>query len=158
MAPDKQKITITLRIKFVMLCKYMRKLHNGNMTHSIPETMIRSYKDLIVWQKSVLLARKVYEITEQFPSKEQFGITSQMQRAAISISSNIAEGRHRGSRKDFVKFLRIAYASANELETQIHIAKLLSHTKIFDYKELDSLLNEILRMLNSMIQKLKARS
>lgn len=77
-----------------------------------------------------------------------------MQRAAVSIASNIAEGRHRGSRKDFIRFLRIAYASATELETQILIAKQLEGTKRFDCTESENLLLETLKMLNTMLQKL----
>lgn len=79
--------------------------------------MIQSHKDLVVWQKAIQLVTEVYELTKSFPKEELFGLTSQMRRAAVSIPSNIAEDRNRGSRKDFRQFLLIAFASANELET-----------------------------------------
>lgn len=84
-----------------------------------------SYKGLIVWQKSMDLVTKVYRLTESFPREEMYGLTSQVRRAAISIPSNIAEGRLRSSRKEFRNFLFTAYASGAELETQIEIAKRL---------------------------------
>jgi len=118
--------------------------------------MIKSYKELIVWQKSIELVTLVYEITEQFPSKEIFGLTSQMRRAAISIASNIAEGRCRGTRKDFVQFLRIAFGSCAELETQILIAKNLKFLQKTD--KISSLTEEIMKILSSMIKKLTADS
>lgn len=118
--------------------------------------MIKSYKELIVWQKSIELVTLVYEITEQFPSKEIFGLTSQMRRAAISIASNIAEGRCRGTRKDFVQFLRIAFGSCAELETQILIAKNLKFLQKTD--KISSLTEEIMKILSSMIKKLTANS
>jgi len=79
------------------------------------EEEIKSYKDLVVWQKSMNLVVDIYKITENFPREEVFGLTSQMRRCAISIPSNIAEGRGRGTRKDFAQFLRIALGSADEL-------------------------------------------
>ncbi len=115
--------------------------------------MIHSYKDLIIWQKSKSLAIKIYEVTEKFPKEELFGITSQMRRAATSIPANIAEGRFRGTRRDFWHFLRIAYGSGAELETFIEIAKELPKTKSLDYTQATSLLDEIMRMLNVILTK-----
>src|SRR3989338_10859701 len=115
-----------------------------------------SYRDLIVWQKSIELVTEIYKITRKFPKEEIYGLTSQMRRCAVSISSNIAEGRNRGTKKDYVKFLRIAYGSGAELETQITICKRIEETKQQNYTTIDSLLNEVMKMLNSMIQKLKA--
>ena len=117
------------------------------------ETKLFSYKDLIVWQRSIELVIAVYELTEDFPKEELYGLTSQMRRAAISIPSNIAEGRFRGTKKDFLQFLRIAYSSGAELETQLEIAKRLRQTKDFDYSKVDSLLLEIMKMLNTIIRK-----
>jgi len=117
---------------------------------------IESYKDLVVWQRAVELVVAVYELTEQFPKQEIYGLTSQIRPAAVSIPSNIAEGRHRGTRKDFVNFLRIAYGSAAELETQLTIAQQLSKTKILSYTRTSELLEEVLKMLRSMIYKLKS--
>jgi len=115
--------------------------------------MINSYKELIVWQKSIELVVAVYDLTAQFPKEEIYGLTSQMRRSAVSIPSNIAEGRSRGTKKDFTQFLRISYGSGAELETQIIIAKRLLGTKYLDYSKVDILLNETMKMLNVMIGK-----
>ena len=115
---------------------------------------INSYKELTVWQKSVKLVVELYLLTEKFPKEEIYGLTSQMRRSAVSIPSNIAEGRTRGSRKDFTQFLRIAYSSGAELETQIEISKQLPNTKILNYTQVDMFLNEVMRMLHVMIKKL----
>ena len=116
--------------------------------------MINSYRDLIVWQRSIELTVAVYELTDLFLREEIYGIVSQMRRASVSIPSNIAEGRFRGTKKDFLNFLRIAYGSGAELETQIEIAKRLSKTKNLDYSRADSLLQEVMKMLNVMIRNL----
>ncbi len=117
---------------------------------------IKTYKDLIVWQKSMELVVVIYTLTEEFPKIEIYGLTSQMRRASISIPSNIAEGRRRGSKKDYRQFLLIAYASGAELETQVEIAKRLSFGINLDYTKVDSLLNEVMRMLNKMTNDLKS--
>ena len=117
---------------------------------------ITSYRELTVWQRSIELVIEVYNLTDQFPKEEIFGLTSQMRRAAVSISSssNIAEGRTRGYRKEFRQFLLSAFASGAELETQIIISRKLPKTSRFDYKKVDGLLSEIMRMLNVLINKL----
>ncbi len=125
--------------------------------------MIQSHKDLIVWQKGVELVLSIYKLTKDFPKEEIYGITSQIRRAAISIPSNIAEGRSRGTRKDFGQFLRIAFGSGAELETQLLIARKLSFGPEISYNKVDNRLDEVMRMLNAMIHKLnqnplKARS
>lgn len=116
--------------------------------------MIHPYKDLIVWQRAIELVVSVYELTDQFPKEEIYGLSSQMRRSAVSIPSNIAEGRFRGTRKDYLQFLRIAYSSGAELETQIEISKRLLKTKNLYYKKVDSLLEEVMKMLNTIIRKL----
>lgn len=118
--------------------------------------VIHSYRELIVWQKAIKLVEVIYEITELFPITEQYGLTSQMRRASTSIPFNIAEGRRRKTRKDFCKYLTIAYGSGGELETQIEIAKRLPFSRHLDFKNADSLLNEVMRMLNTMICKMRA--
>ncbi len=118
--------------------------------------MIQSYKDLVVWQKSISLVEEIYNLTGQFPKEEIFGLMSQMRRAAVSISSNIAEGRTRSYKKEFVQFLLTAYGSGAELETQILISKRLQKTKNLDYKKVDSILVEVMKMLNTLIYKLKS--
>ena len=119
---------------------------------------IKSYQDLIVWQKSMDLVSAVYEATERFPKSEIYGLTSQMRRSAVSIPSNIAEGRRRGSRKDFRNFLMNAYGSGAELETQVEIAKRIQIVPSADYKHIDGLLTECMRMLNKMISNLQPTS
>ncbi|MCR4274997.1 MAG: four helix bundle protein [Candidatus Campbellbacteria bacterium] len=115
---------------------------------------LHSYKDLIVWQKAVSLAIATYKLTDIFPRSEIYGLTSQMRRASVSIASNIAEGRRRGTRKDFIQFLRIAYASGAELETQLFIAREVIEIKSGAYGTVDSLLDEVMRMLNVILRQL----
>ena len=120
--------------------------------------MINTYRDLIVWQKAMDLVVAIYELTEDFPKEEIYGLTSQMRRAAVSIPSNIAEGRQRGSKKEYSQFLRVSYGSGAELETQMEIAKRLKKTQESNFSKAESLLNEIMRMLNSFLSKLSPRS
>lgn len=112
---------------------------------------IKSHKDLIVWQRSLELVIAVYELTELFPRSEMYGLTTQMRRASVSIASNIAEGKRRGSRKDFRHFLLNSFGSGAELETQIEIAKRLSFGRKLNYESVGMLLNEVMRMLNRLI-------
>lgn len=116
--------------------------------------MIQSYKELTVWQRAKQLAIAVYVLTEGFPKDEVYGLTSQMRRSAVSIPSNIAEGRMRGTKKDFLSFLRIAYGPGAELETQIEIAKEIFHKRNFDFSVVDALLLETMKMLGVMIRKM----
>jgi four helix bundle protein len=118
------------------------------------EKGISSFKDLIIWQKSADLAVLVYKITRSFPSEEMYGLTSQMRRASISISSNIAEGSIRGSKKEFQRFLRIALGSLTELRAQIEITKRLSFGENLNYNEIDSLIVEISKMAHALMRKL----
>ncbi|OGI76084.1 hypothetical protein A3C67_01860 [Candidatus Nomurabacteria bacterium RIFCSPHIGHO2_02_FULL_42_19] len=113
-----------------------------------------TYKDLIVWQKSINLVVAIYELTNKFPKEEIFAITSQLRRAAVSIPSNIAEGKMRGGDIEFRRFLSIAFASGAELETQITISKKLGKTVDLDYNKVDSLLEEVMKMLNKLISQL----
>lgn len=101
------------------------------------------------------LVVEIYKLTEGFPKTEQYGIISQMRRAAVSIPSNIAEGRRRGSKKEFKQFLIIAYGSGAELETQIEITKRLNYADPTKYKNIDSLLSETMRMLNKLSSSLQ---
>lgn len=117
---------------------------------------MQTYRDLVVWQKSVELAACVYALTSRFPSEERYGLASQMQRAAVSIPSNIAEGKLRGAPKEWAYFLRIAFGSGGELETQIEIAKRLPRTKELDYRQVEPILSEVMRMLNVMLAKASA--
>jgi four helix bundle protein len=114
-----------------------------------------NYKELIVWQKSIDLAVKIFKVTQKFPREELYGITSQLRRAAYSIPSNIAEGYCRGRRAEYKQFLQIAYGSAGELETQLIISFKTEMLLGSDFKLLNDLLLEVLKMLNRMILSLK---
>jgi|SRR3989338_5589860 len=111
----------------------------------------QSFKDLIVWQKSRDLAVKIYKITEHFPRSELYGLTSQMRRASVSISSNIAESYHRFHHKEKQQFLAIAFGSGSELESQIEIAKILY--PLVDFKDIEGNLLEIMKILNNFLSK-----
>lgn len=101
--------------------------------------MISSYRDLLVWQKSIDFVCFLYSITQDFPKSEVFGIQSQMRRAAVSIPSNISEGKSRGSRKDYRHFIVCAYGSGAELETQLILSKRLQLIKESDYLQAEQL-------------------
>lgn len=122
------------------------------------DSSIKSHKDLIVWQKAVSLSLLIYRLTKDFPQREVYALSSQMRRAAVSIASNIAEGRSRRTRKDFQHFLHMAYGSVAELETQLLIAKQLSFCNESQFQENNSLLSEVSKMLRAMIQKLESTS
>lgn len=122
------------------------------------ENDIRSYRDLVVWQKSMDLVVAVYALTDHYPTSELYGLTSQTRRSAVSIPSNIAEGKYRHTRKDYHNFLIKAYASGAELETQIEIAKRLSWGSQLDFLSVDRFLDEVMRMLNKMTSELNAPS
>ena len=118
--------------------------------------MIKSYKDLIVWQKAFELSLLVYKATHRFPKEELYGLVSQLRRCAVSIPSNIAEGYCRSRRLEYIQFLQIAFASGAELETQLLIAKELGYFTGKSYESASSLLIEVMKMLNSLIRKLKS--
>lgn len=114
---------------------------------------MKSHKDLIVWQKSMSLVKRLYEVTRTFPQEELFGITSQMRRAAVSIPSNIAEGFGRIYDKDTLRFLSTALGSASELETQLLISGQLGYILQSELDELLLLTAEIIRMLAALSKK-----
>jgi four helix bundle protein len=106
-----------------------------------------NFRNLIVWKRSVELATNIYGKTANFPKSELYGLTSQIRRSSVSISSNIAEGAGRRSEKSFANFLGISYGSACELETQLLIAKNLQYLKEDDFNTLLDKLNQIQKML-----------
>lgn len=110
----------------------------------------KTFKDLIVWQKSRDLAVVVYQLTEQFPRTELYGLASQMRRAVISISSNIAESYHRFHAKEKQQFLAIAFGSGSELESQLEIAKILFPN--INYEKGENLLTEVMKILNNFLK------
>ena len=118
----------------------------------------KSYKDLIVWQRAIELVLAIYSLTKEFPKEEQYGLISQLRRAAISIASNIAEGYARQYKLEYIQFLSMAFGSCAELETQLIIGQRLSYGVSEQYEKAFSLLEEVSKMLNSMRRTLKANS
>ena len=118
---------------------------------------MKTYKELEVWEKGVELTIKIYKLTKSFPSQEKYALTSQMQKSAVSIPSNIAEGWGRGSTKEYIHFLLIARGSSMELETQIIIALKLDYLDNYQFKSLKENIQSILMMLNKLISKLKEK-
>ncbi len=115
---------------------------------------ISSYQDLIVWQKSYELVKIVYKLTKQLPQEEVYGLKSQVQRSAVSIPSNIAEGFCRRTPKDFKQFLHIAFGSTGELSTQLLLCRDLYKINI---DEADSLIVEVSKMLRAFIGKIATK-
>ena len=114
-----------------------------------------TYKDLKVWQKSMQLVRRIYEITVRYPADEKFGLVSQMRRCAVSIPSNIAEGYGREGEREQSLFLFISLGSSNELETQMILSHDFHYVSIEDYSEIMDLNSEVNKMLSSLIYTLR---
>lgn len=118
----------------------------------------QSYKDLIVWQKAIALAKTTYKLTRAFPTEERFGLVSQMRRAAVSIPSNIAEGQAHHTTGEFVQFISHAEGSAAELDTQLILAVELDFCVKKAALPSYEMIDEIRRMLNALRRKLAGRS
>lgn len=118
-------------------------------------TTIKSYRDLVVWQRAMEVAVEVYRLTENFPKSEQYGLTSQMRRAAVSIASNIAEGHGRTNRH-FGVYLGHSLGSLAELETQAEISRRIGFLQPLQYQELSNHLDSLGRQLNVLRQKVDA--
>lgn len=118
--------------------------------------MLTSYKDLTVWQKSTELVIEVYKLTQKFPKEELYGLTNQMRRAAVSIPSNIAEGYARKHRQEYTQFVRVAFGSGAELETQLHISEKLQFAMSTSFEKPKAILDEVMKMLNALIASLVA--
>ncbi|MEN2401375.1 four helix bundle protein [Flavobacterium sp. MC2016-06] len=117
---------------------------------------IKSYKDLLIWQKGIKIVALVYQLVKTFPQEELYALTSQLKRASVSIPSNIAEGYGRNTSKSFSHFLDISRGSLFEIETQLLIAHELGFIKNEDlYKEILSQIEEEAKMINSFSKKLK---
>lgn len=117
---------------------------------------MKTHKDLIVWQKSIDFVTELYKETSNFPKDEQYGLVSQMRRAAVSIPSNIAEGAARNSDKELARFLYIARASASELETQLLISENLGYL-VASQNTLKENLLELSKMLTALIHNINQR-
>jgi len=117
---------------------------------------INSYKDLLIWKKSIVIVVKVYQLTKAFPSEELYALTSQIKRASVSIPSNIAEGYGRNTDKSFSHFIDISRGSLCELETQLIIAKELGFIVNYElYNEILELIIEESKMINAFSKSLK---
>ena len=117
---------------------------------------IKTFRDLVVWQKSMAFVTRLYGETNEFPDSEKFGLVSQMRRCAVSIPSNIAEGYGRRTSGDYVRFLQIAIGSIYELQTQLEISHNLAFLEEGRYGDLNEDLCEIERMLSSLVAKIRA--
>jgi four helix bundle protein len=115
---------------------------------------VRDYKDLVVWQKGMELAERVYWLTKPFPGEEKFGMVAQMRRAAVSVPSNLAEGQARGTTGAFVQFISHAQGSLAELDTQLRLCVRLGLYRTSDTDTIAGLVAELQRMLNGLRGKL----
>jgi four helix bundle protein len=113
---------------------------------------IKSYRDLVAWQKAMDLVTSVYQVSERFPGHERFGLVSQIRRAAVSVPSNIAEGHGRRTKSDFVHFLDVARGSANEVQTQLLIAERLGYVGQEASSVCVGLADEVQRIVNALIR------
>ena len=120
--------------------------------------IIRSYKDLIAWQKSMELSVLVYKLTDSFPKSEMFSLVNQIRRAVVSIPSNIAEGWARKGLGEYIQFLSIAYGSASEVETQLILSKKLGFGEYQKYKNIKEVLVEVQKLLYVLIKRLKSKA
>jgi four helix bundle protein len=125
---------------------------------AVTQTQIRDYKDLVVWQKGMQLAKDVYQLTQSFPAEEKFGLVSQMRRAVVSVPSNVAEGQARNTTGEFVQFVSHAEGSLAELDTQIRLSIELGFCREATVKSIQELIIEEQKMLKSLRRSLKANA
>ena len=121
------------------------------------KTAARSFRELLVWQRSIELATLIYRATAGFPREEVYGLTSQLRRAAVSVPSNIAEGQGRATSGEFRKFLSIARGSNFEIQTQLEIARRLGIGSIRDIDEAESVSHEVGKMIYAILEKTMPR-
>lgn len=122
--------------------------------HANPKA--RGYRDLVVWQKGVALAKEIYLLTRRLPADEKFGLVSQMRRAAVSVPSNLAEGQARRTTGEFIQFISHAEGSVAELDTQLTLCQELKLLSLPDCTPAATLLEELRRMLNGLRRKLSS--
>ena len=120
--------------------------------------MLKSFKELNVWQKSYKLCLMIYKITKNFPKDERYGLISQTRRSAVSVPSNVAEGYGRKTTSDYLRFLYISYGSLCELETQILISEGLNYIGTKELKNICNDISEVERMLKALIRSLEAKT
>jgi four helix bundle protein len=115
-----------------------------------------SYRDIKAWQKAIELVVQIYSCTRSFPREEVYGLANQLRRAAVSVASNIAEGKGRCTDKEFLLFLHHARGSAFEVETQLTIAGRLGYVAETEVQQLETSAGEVARMLNGLIKAIKS--
>jgi four helix bundle protein len=115
------------------------------------------FKDLVVWQEAMSLANDVYNLSDKFPKREVFGLTSQIRRAVVSVPSNIAEGQGRLTRGEFLQFLGHARGSLAEVMTQLEICAKRGHITATDLKRVQTKAFNVLRLLNALIESLQKK-
>lgn len=118
---------------------------------------IRGYRDLLVWQKAMVIAEQTYLLSRSFPREEQFGLTSQARRAAASVAANIAEGYGRGTRPSYASFVRIAQGSLKELETHLMLAERVGVAKAGSIDTILAEADELGKMFRSLLNKLSPK-
>ena len=118
---------------------------------------VQDFHNLLVWQKSHACTLLVYKLTKSFPDDERFGLTSQLRRSVSSIPANLAEGCGRGSDQDFARFVQIAMGSAAEVEYHLLLAKDLDYIGADDFTKLTSTIQEVKRMLASLLKTVRGR-
>jgi len=121
------------------------------------EPKIKSYKDLIVWQKSVQLVTDIYSLTKKFPADERFGIIAQLNRAAVSIPTNIAEGWGRETSKNYLQFLRTSRGSVMEVQTLLIIARNLNYLSEVEFEFYSVKTEEVGKILQGLIKSIREK-
>ena len=116
---------------------------------------MQTFEKLEIWKESINLATKIYEITKDFPKNEAYGLASQIQRAAVSVPSNIAEGSSRQYKKEFINFLYISKGSLSELLTQLKISEKIKYINKEQYEQLKTTIYTLIRKINGLIKSLK---
>ena len=115
---------------------------------------VKTFEDLIIWQKSIVLTKQIYTITRKFPKEEIYGLSNQLRRASVSVASNIAEGYGRITRNDYKRFLSFSFGSSFEIQTQLIICIEIGIINNEDFNESMMLSKEISAMLHAIIKKL----
>jgi len=116
---------------------------------------VRSHRRLEVWKKSILLTKEIYKATAAFPKSEEYGLTSQLRRASVSVPSNLAEGAARRGNKEFKQFLNIAQGSLSELDTQLELAHMLGYLELQTHQNLTQEVTSISKMLFGLASSVK---
>ena len=117
---------------------------------------MRNFRNFIIWTEAIKVSKTVYEITQNFPNHEKYGLSNQMQRASVSIASNIAEGASRKSDVEFARYLEISIGSSFELETQLTISNELGYVNNADFSSFLTDLNSLQKQINQFITKLRS--